>query len=67
MILDSVENKRKILQNFLKIAAFEGWGEATLDKAFELSQIDPKFKNLIFETGCLDLIEFYIVEQIKNC
>lgn len=63
MILDSTENKRKILANFLEIAAFDGWSNATLSKACELSAIDPKFLNLIFENGCLDLIEFYIEEQ----
>jgi len=63
MILDSTENKRKILKNFLEISAFEGWSNATLSKACEVSAIDPKFQNLIFENGCLDLIEFYIEEQ----
>lgn len=63
MILDSTENKQKILANFLKIAAFEGWSNATLSKACELSSIDAKFQNFIFEKGCLDLIEFYIEEQ----
>ncbi len=63
MILDSIENKRKILAQFLEICAFEGWSNATLSKACELSAIDVKFLPLIFENGCLDLIEFYIAEQ----
>ena len=33
MILDSTENKQKILVNFLEISAFEGWSNATLSKA----------------------------------
>lgn len=63
MILDSIENKRKILANFLEICAFDGWSDATLAKAIELSEIDPKFQKIIFENGCLDLIEFYIEEK----
>jgi len=63
MILDSLENKQKILQNFLEIAQFDGWSDATLSKAIELSGIDNKFQNLIFENGCLDLIDFYIAQQ----
>ncbi len=66
MILDSTENKQKILVNFLEICAFEGWSNATLSKAYELSSIEPKFQNLIFENGCLDLIEFYIEEQNRK-
>ena len=66
MILDSIENKQKILANFLNICAFEGWNEATLSKAFELSEVDVKFQNLVFENGCLDLIEFYIAEQNRK-
>lgn len=66
MILDSIENKRKILVNFLDICVFEGWSNTTLSKACELSAVDPKFRNLIFENGCLDLIEFYIAEQSRK-
>lgn len=66
MILDSIENKQRVLANFLNICAFEGWNEAALSKAFELSEIDTKFQNLIFENGCLDLIEFYIAEQNRK-
>ena len=66
MILDSAENKQKILSNFLDICAFEGWSNATLSKACELAEIDQKFLNLIFENGCLDLIEFYIAQQNRK-
>lgn len=63
MLIDSIENKQKILANFLKIAEFEGFGEHALEQAIASSGIDSKFKNIIFENGCLDLIEFYIDEQ----
>lgn len=66
MILDSIENKQKILHNFLEIVQFDGWNDFTLSKAIELSDIDKKFQNLIFENGCLDLIEFYIEEQNRK-
>jgi len=63
MILDSLENKRNILSHFLQICSFDGWSEDTLNSAMKLADIDQKFKNLIFENGCLDLIEFYIDEK----
>lgn len=63
MIIDSYENKIKILQEFLKICQFEGWSEEALDMALKNCQIDEKLKNLIFENGCLSLAEFYIESQ----
>lgn len=63
MIIDDIENKRKILEKFFEICPFEGVSEATLEKAMDLCKIDAKFKNIIFENGVLDLIEFYIDEN----
>ncbi len=63
MIIDDIENKRKILEKFLEICAFEGISESTLQHAMNLCEIDAKFKNIIFENGVLDLIEFYIDEN----
>jgi ubiquinone biosynthesis protein COQ9 len=63
MIFDSLETKQKVLSHFLEIAAFDGWSEETLKKSINACDIDDKFKNLIFENGCLDLIEFYIEQQ----
>lgn len=60
MLLDSTQNKEKILKEFLKIAEFDGWNENSLEKAFEKSDIDKKFITLIFENGILDLADFYI-------
>lgn len=59
-MLDSLENKNKILENFLEAATFDGWSKDALEKAFLESKIDPKFIPIIFENGCLDLAEFYI-------
>ena len=36
MIIDSFENKQKILDNFLKIVAFEDWSKETLILICEL-------------------------------
>jgi ubiquinone biosynthesis protein COQ9 len=66
MIVDSAENKQNILTRFLEICQLDGWNEETLEKSLSFNQIDPKLKNLIFENGCLDLIEFYIGEYNKK-
>ena len=63
MLIDSPENKEKILTQFLQIAAFEGWSEETILKALDNCQINRYFLPLIFENGILDLIEFYIESQ----
>lgn len=63
MILDSIETKTKILYQFLELAAFDGWNDDVLAQAFEACGIDPKFQNLIFEGGCLELSQFYIESQ----
>lgn len=64
MILDSLENKRKILANFLEICRFEGFNDHALSLAFTKSELDPKFRNLLFEKGVLSVVEFYIDQQI---
>ena len=58
MIIDSIENKQKILDNFLKIVAFEDWSKETLILATKNSGIDEKLLPLIFENDILSLIEF---------
>ncbi len=58
MIIDSLENKLKILDNFLKIVAFEGWSKETLILAIKNSNIDEKLLPIIFENDILSLIEF---------
>lgn len=63
MIFDSIEAKQKILTEFLAVLPFDGWSEESLSKAIKNSGIDEKFKNLIFEEGCLDIAKFYIEEQ----
>lgn len=59
MLIDSSENKEKILQHFLEIAAFEGWNKESLLKALEANNIKAEYCNLIFE-DLLDLNNFYI-------
>ena len=66
MILDSLENKRNILAKFLQLCPLEGWSEEVLTQAIIECKIEAKFKNLLFENGCLDLIQFYIEEKNRN-
>lgn len=66
MLLDSFETKEKILAEFLKICAFEGWSNDALAKAVSHCGIEEKFVGLIFENGCLDLAEFYVESQNKK-
>lgn len=58
MIIDSFENKQKILDNFLKIVAFEDWSKETLILATKNADIDEKLLPIIFENDILSLIEF---------
>jgi len=58
VIIDSFENKQKILDNFLKIVAFEDWSKETLILATKNAEIDEKLLPIIFENDILSLIEF---------
>lgn len=69
MIIDSFENKQKILDNFLKIVAFEDWSKETLILATKNADIDEKLLPIIFENDILSLIEFITqtrCEQLKK-
>ncbi len=66
MIIDNIENKRKILRNFLEIAIFEGVNQESFEKSFEKSEISKKYSKIIFENGILSLIEFYLDEIIQE-
>lgn len=69
MTINSRENKRKILQNFLKLCEFEGVSDAVLTRAVKESGIDEKYTNIIFENSIISLIEFHIEEinrEIEN-
>lgn len=60
MLIDSPENKQKILNNFLEICLFEGWNQKALELAFIKSEIDVKFLPFIFENGCSDIANLFI-------
>ncbi len=60
MLINSPENKQKILHKFLEIAAFEGWCDKALILAFKACEIDEKLRELIFENGPIDIADFYI-------
>jgi ubiquinone biosynthesis protein COQ9 len=62
MLIDSLENKQKILHNFLKICLFEGWNEKALKEAFVASNIETKFIPFVFENGALDVADFFVEE-----
>lgn len=66
MILDSNENKEKILAEFLKIAAFDGWTKTAVLQAVSNCGIEEKFAALIFENFQLDLAKFYVESQNKK-
>lgn len=66
MLLDSNETKEKVLAEFLKICAFEGWTKDALEQAVFNCGISKDFTNLIFENDCLELAEFYIESQNKK-
>jgi ubiquinone biosynthesis protein COQ9 len=60
VIIDSPETKEKILNEFLKICAFEGWTDESLSKAAMNCGIGQNFLPLIFENGLIDLADFYV-------
>jgi ubiquinone biosynthesis protein COQ9 len=60
MLIDSIENKQKILENFIKLCAFNEVSEETLLQAFQGAKIDPKFALLIFENGAESIVEFWL-------
>jgi len=74
MIIDSLENKKLIADNFIKIAGFEGWNDKALLLACEqvfsenysnnnLPPIDQNFVGLIFENGVFSVIEFITLQR----
>lgn len=63
MLLDSFETKEKVLGEFLKICAFEGWNNASLTQAVAKCGIPEKFADIIFEGGCVEVSQFYIESQ----
>lgn len=66
MLFDSNETKERILAEFLKIAAFDGWTKEAVLMAVSNCGIEEKFVSLIFENFRLDLAEFYIESQNKK-
>jgi len=66
VLIDSLENKRKILEIFLEICGFEGWSEETLFDAVEKCGFNRNQTPLIFENTIFDLTNFYIEENNRN-
>jgi len=63
MLLDSTENKQKILTEALKIAKTQGFSQENLILACQNSQIEPKYLSLIFANGVVDLLQFMQEQQ----
>lgn len=66
MIIDSYENKIKILDEFLQNCVFHGWNIETLEKSAINCGILANQVSLIFDNGIFDLTEFYISENNKK-
>ncbi|MFT6106509.1 MAG: ubiquinone biosynthesis protein COQ9 [Rickettsiales bacterium] len=60
MLIDSLENKQKILNHFLESCLLEDWSEKALEEAFEKSEIDIKFLPFIFENGVAEIADLFI-------
>ena len=66
MLIDSIENKQKILSEFLKICPFSGWNDFALKEAIIAAGIEVKFIKLIFKNGAADLADFFIKENDRQ-
>ena len=60
MIIDSFENKEKILLSFLEIAGLNGWNENSLIMSFKKCEIEEKYLSIIFPNSLLSLNSFHI-------
>jgi len=60
VIIDSFENKEKILLSFLEIAGLEGWNENSLAMSFKQNEIDVKYLSIIFPNLLFSLNEFHV-------
>lgn len=66
MIIDSYENKKKILDDFLASCLMEGVSDEILRKSATNVLGKEVLLDLVFEDGVLDLIDFYIEEKNKE-
>ena len=66
MLIDSLENKKKIVNNLIEISEFEGWSDHSLRLAFNKSQIDEKYLDIIFENKIFSAIEFINELRLQN-
>ncbi len=60
MIIDSLENKKRVLEKFLALAGDEGWNLSTIKNACTACNIEDKFSTIIFEEGVSELTKFYV-------
>ena len=63
MLIDSTENKQKILTEALQIAKISGFSQENLILACQNSQIEAKYLSLIFANGVADLLQFMQEQQ----
>lgn len=64
MIIDSWENKKKILEDVLSSCVFEGFSDETLRGSVRKILGKESLSDLVFENGCMDVVDFYI--EVKN-
>jgi len=57
--MNSLKNRQKILDNFLKICIIDGWSNQSLKEAAAKSGFKDGDELLIFEDGIYSLIDFY--------
>jgi ubiquinone biosynthesis protein COQ9 len=57
-LIDSDQNKAKILKKFFEISADEGCDDKILEKSLIECGFDPNLKEIIFENGIVDLLDF---------
>ena len=63
MLIDSTENKQKILTEALTIVKISGFSQENLMLACQNSHIETKYLSLIFTNGVVDLLQFMQEQQ----
>jgi ubiquinone biosynthesis protein COQ9 len=66
MIIDSFENKQKIINQLLEISVYEGWNDNALKLAFKKAEIDDKYLEIIFPDKIFSAIEFISEQNCQN-
>ena len=60
------EEKKLILNNFLKNAAFDGWTDENLLKSTEISGFEPEYALLVFSGGLEEITQYFHLSLNKS-